>query len=172
MRSRDLVTIKTIARQLVMSNGATVRAHIAAILKDEEFSLDTPRMKLARQTASNLLEIIGASSPAFDNFAVSLEKKLQPENKTFGSRARKGMWTSFHAMRSNELAVLWSELFAALRMEVKFTIDPLFQQYVNDRVFQDILQSKISPVNVSTEPPELSVNELNAMRYVAGYVPF
>ena len=35
-----------------------------------------------------------------------------------------------------------------------------------------VIESKIFPVNVSVELPELSVNELNAMRYVAGYVPF
>ena len=79
-------------------SSAVVRAHIAAILEDESFSLDTPRIKLAKETAMHILELVSPTSAQFDAFAISLVEKLQPKSKTFGSWARKTMWTKFHAM--------------------------------------------------------------------------
>ena len=52
--------------------------------------------------------------------------------------------------------------FLSLGVNQKYTTDPLFQQYVNERVFEGIIKSKICLENVATELPELTRDELNA----------
>lgn len=145
-------------------SSAVVRAHIAAILTDEEFSLECPRMKLAKETASHVLELASSSSATFDTFATSLVEKLQPTCKTFGTRARRNMWSKFHSVRSSDLAVLWTEFFSNLGVKEEYTIDPLFQQYINENVFRSILASKLSLEHTVVESAELTLDELNILR--------
>ena len=149
-----------------------VRAHIAAILEDESFSLDTPRIKLAKETARHILELVSPTLAEFDAFASSLVEKLQPKSKTFGSRGRKTMWTKFHAMRCDDLAKLWTELFSSLGVKHEYTIDPLFSQCVNEGVLEGIVKSKICTEHSVQEPAELTKDKLNVLRFVAEYIVF
>ncbi len=50
-----------------------------------------------------------------------------------------------------------------------WTVDPLLQEYVNEKLFEIIVKTKIAVV---PETAELTKDELNALRYVAGFVPF
>ncbi len=54
-----------------------------------------------------------------------------------------------------------------------WTVDPLLQEYVNEKLFESIVKTKISTTDrVVPETAELTKNELNALRlYVAGFVP-
>lgn len=153
-------------------SSAVVRACIAGIMTDEEFSLDTPRMRLAKQAASSVLELTRTPSLEFDAFAQALLEKLQPKSKTFGSRARRNMWSRFHTVRSSELEDLWMQLFTDLGVEQEHTVDPLLRQYVNDKALAHIIESKLSSTGTTQEPVELSGDELNVLRFVAGYIPF
>jgi hypothetical protein len=102
--------------------------------------------------------------------ATALFEKLTPANK---SKTRKRMWSKFHAVRCGELSSLWAELFSNLGVSEKYTTDPILQQYENDRVFEGVIRSKTSPsLNLAMENNELTSDEMNTLRFVAGYVPF
>lgn len=150
-----------------------VRAQIGSILVDKDFSLGSPRMELAKETARHVLELASSYPSHFNLFANCLVEKLQPTGKSFGSRARKTMWGRFHALRCSDIAAIWSEFNSCVGVEEEYSRDPLFREYVNEKVLQCILESKASLKPTTTvEPTELTVDELNALRYVAGYVPF
>ena len=63
-----------------MTSSTLVLAHISSILQDEDFSLDTPHMKTAKENARQLL--LSTTAPEheekFDMFATSLIDILQP----------------------------------------------------------------------------------------------
>jgi hypothetical protein len=78
------------------------------------------------------------------------------------------MWNRFHGMRCSELV---DEFFSSLGVKVEYATDPLLQQYVNEKVFQSIIDSKVCLERIA-EPAELTTDELNTLRYVAWYIPF
>ncbi len=53
-----------------------------------------------------------------------------------------------------------------------WTVDPLLQEYVNEKLFESIVKTKIATDRVVPETAELTKDEHNALRYVAGFVPF
>ncbi len=53
-----------------------------------------------------------------------------------------------------------------------WTVDPLLQEYVNEKLFESIVKTKIATDRVVPKTAELTKDELNALRYVAGFVPF
>ncbi len=53
-----------------------------------------------------------------------------------------------------------------------WTVDSLLQEYVNEKLFESIVKIKIATDRVVPETAELTKDELNALRYVAGFVPF
>lgn len=86
------------------------------------------------------------------------------------------MWIAFHLkLRVSELPKIWSSFLSTIKVEVK---DKLFEQSVNQKLYEKLLcqhLSAIKPTVVPTPNPnpvqEMSVDELNALQYAAGYVP-
>lgn len=159
------------------TSSGVVRAHIASILEDEEFSLDTPRMKLARSTAREILCVSSASEQAmekFDTFAAKLIKEIQPVGKFSNSAKRRKLWSDYHSMRCSGLGILWEELYIQLGIGQEHAADCLLQQYVNDKLFQEIINSKLVAEEEDSREFEsdLNIDECQALRYVAGYVPY
>ena len=111
-----------------------VRAHIAAILEDDEFSMHGYSKNETYQEAAN--HVLGLNSPEFDVFSSALVEHLTRKQS---QEEYVRMWSKFHAVRcSSEVTATWTELLSSLGMCQKFTTDPLLQQYVNDSVFESI----------------------------------
>ena len=96
---------------------------IAAILKDPDFSLDTPRMVLAKETAQQLLDaslsVDESRREVFTSFALKLDKKLceiaTPSNNKKVSTQRMKLCSKFHSSRVTDLRQLWKELSVSLK---------------------------------------------------------
>ena len=162
-----------------MSASGIVKGAISAILQDKDFDLKTARMKLARESAQAVLDAIsgeGKNTEVFARFAATLNGKLEalaaPSGCKTLSAQRQRLWSSFHSARVSELRRLWNDLFTSLGVDLKFAQDPLLGEYVNEKVFERHIKSTFEVEDEFTEPGELSENDLNALRYVAGYVPW
>lgn len=162
-----------------MSASGIVEEAISTILQDKDFDLKTPRMKLARESAQTVLDAIsgdGKNAEVFARFAATLNGKLKALATLSGcktlSAQRQHMWSNFHSARISDLRRLWSDLFTSLGVDLKFAQDPLPGEYVNEKVFERHIKSTFQVEDECTEPGELSENDLNALRYVAGYVPW
>ena len=82
------------------------------------------------------------------------------------------MWTTFHKIRtSKEFTTRWTNF---LKEEVGVSACPIFFQHVTTSIFGDKVREKF-PVTAEqakqSEEPPLSYEEMNALRYAAGYVP-
>ena len=78
---------------------------------------------------------------------------------------------AFASTRVDVLPGLWSAFYVAIGLPFE---DPLLSQMINRRVFDDFL---IKRQSVSIDSPAvpsvaMSVDEENAVRYAAGFVPF
>lgn len=153
-------------------NSGMLRAQISAILEDEDFSLGTVRMKLAREAAKNLLELSSNSEESiFDDFATALYKKLQPTGSISNATKRRKLWKTFHAVRcESEFQKMWHDLYVKLGVKEEFRADCLLWQYVTEKLFETIVNSKTPVESAVAETGELNSDECNALRYVAGYV--
>ena len=156
-----------------------VRAAIAAILEDRDFVLNTPRMITAKETAKKLIEASTAddhSQDTFVKFALSLDHKLDalatPSSSKKLSTQRKQLWSRFHAFRVSDLRKLWKKLYTSLDLDPKVAQDPLLSEYVNEKLFAEHVKTEIDVVEQQSEPAELMEDDLNALRYAAGFVPW
>ena len=162
-----------------MMAAGVVRAAIASILLDKDFELNTPRMVVAKETAQMLLDVSTGDDMGqdrFESFAITLNGKLEtlatPTSSKQLSTQKQHLWSSFHSFRVSELRCLWKDLFASLGVDAKFAQDPLLGEYVNDKLFGEHVKAKFEVEAQCVEPTELTENDLNALRYAAGYVPW
>ena len=58
--------------------------------------------------------------------------------------------------------------------KISMDVSPIFTQSVNFKVFQMLVKERIALYSQACEPKEIAftTDELNAMRYVCGFVPF
>lgn len=86
-------------------------------------------------------------------------------------RKREKMWGNFHAFRSSaSFKKDWHDLLAISSSQKP---SPIFYQFVTDTMFKEIVKHElpIQQVTGSVDDHQLSSVELNALRYVAGYIP-
>ena len=82
---------------------------------------------------------------------------------------------AFRRVRFTSLSLIWGSLYGILHMEMS---DQIFPQSVNDKIFESLLSAKMLAIGKSSleELPDcqyhLSSDELNALRYAAGFIPF
>ncbi len=126
-----------------------VRAAVAALLEDEDFLLETPRMKVARESAKELLHKSEGGPDTllllecFQEFSTKLYEKLEQlatssTNSKRISTQKEQLWRSFHSSRVSDLRRLWKDLFNSMRIEGAF--DPLLAEYVNEKYFYSTLR--------------------------------
>lgn len=63
-------------------------------------------------------------------------------------------------------------MFSILNVDSNFAQDPLLGEYVNEKLFEEQVKCKFEVEEQCVEPAELTENDLNALRYAAGYVPW
>ena len=146
-----------------------------SVSTDSTFTGKSGRSRAALQQATRL---IGKSTQPryqdnFDNFAVKLvnvlETTFSKSTEYTRSRAvqREKIWQAFHVVRISKLVDLWEQLIKSLEED----LDPLVQQNVNQKLYEDIIKSKCCshPSTMSTHT--LTPDEENIIRYASGYVP-
>lgn len=78
------------------------------------------------------------------------------------------IFAAFHKLRTKELVKLWEEFGTAIGEK----IDPLLYQRVSTTIYEEQYKEKFGSCHdESTEPPALTTDEENVVRFTAGYVP-
>ena len=151
-----------------------VRSAISEVAEEKELHLKAPRAVLMRETALIVLEKARVGE-AFDKFSeemVSAVRGLFDPTVKYRSLAtkREKLWIAFQAkLRVNELPKIWSVFLKAIVIESR---DQLFQQSVNQKLFELILREHFTPPEPAIPNPtvDMTTDELNALQYAAGYV--
>ena len=101
------------------------------------------------------------------------------------SSKRSRLWSGFHCLSINDLPKIWKSFLEETRSEsgqtdkraYGFIENNLFQQSVNQKRFEHLLQDYFAPsgsptaMEVTTREVVLRKDELNAVRYATGFVP-
>ena len=146
---------------------------VSLVLKDEGFFLPSLPARRARETAEKLLEWSGDSKnkPAWRTFEerliCSLKRCFQAHRSIRTRRER--MWEYYHKLRSStSFKEMWTTL---LQQSIASELCPIFYQFVTDTIMEELIKHHF-PVEVFEREHEASLDyeELNALRYTAGYV--
>ena len=106
-----------------------------------------------------------------------LEEQIGKTSARFkaASAKRSKLWSLFHTMRNDRGGILissWNQLLQDLGVDV---YDPLLMQTVYQEVFESLLRQHFTTKDQISSDSEgeaaLTKDELNALRYAAGYVP-
>lgn len=150
-----------------------VNSAIKALLEDKGFEISSPSAADALNTANSLLE--WSSSPlnhqVYSQFCASLILSLEKcLPKSTSQVEREIMWGNFHQLRTSvKFIYLWRELQKSSHCNCK----PVFYQFITTHVFKEMIKKKFPIVTTppAMEKPFLTYEEVNAIRYSAGYIP-
>lgn len=157
----------------------TVRDCVASALddRDGDFTVLSTRTKVAKGLAAKVIAAVSSESgeKALHTFESALLRRLHDIVESSASCAKfsgrkKKLWSEFHTIRSTELKEMWCMFLQSISIEEE---DPLLMQYVFEKMFNNVLQTQFCDSSSAHDPAvaELTVNEHNALRYAAGYVP-
>ena len=147
------------------------------VTTDDGFTLPVPLAAKAVQCAEKLLKWMEEldNKPKAILFAVTLVNLLKKccssmEGKSVQVKREK-MWEKYHQLRSSEkFCALWS---AFINESIHEEACPIFYQFVADTLFEEVVINHF-PINNNKPIEEVtsyfSYEELNALRYTAGYV--
>ena len=133
-----------------------------------------------------------AEQMAFDGFSEQLVSYIRGRIKTaaegtaMNCSKRFKIWSDFHKVRldtSGPMHSGWVELLRSLRMITSAEYDPLLEQSLYSELYGVLVaeyfrspsmssQSAHPSVQTATAPTQFTTDELNAMRYACGYVPY
>ena len=157
------------ASSIASSSALVVKAALSALLEDSDFSMKTTRMELAKEGALRLLQMSDEGQEKFEEFAMKLNSKLGALATPSNNKRISTLWKGFHSARLEEVRSVWKGVFAGIEGD-KYTHDPLLWEYVNDILFEEHIKVKFHVEQEDVEVPELTSDDLNALRYAAGYV--
>ena len=174
-RSRDILQLALKLELMPVMASGLVRAGLDSIVSDSVFAGLLERSQKALMQVKNMIEI--SSDPAyldnFDQFAIELISALETtfrrskSNVRSSSVAREKLWTGFHSARVTVLVDIWGKFSRSLGL----CVDPLIQQYLNQKLYEDIIRSNHITQPRTCKKTSLSASEENIVRYAAGYVP-
>lgn len=161
---------------------AELRSALLSVLDDPLFQLGSCEMEGAKNLAKKIAEVSTECSKSedFKTFATSLVSSLEraltlPENIKCYTTRRERVWRSFHHKQEIELPLRWSSLFRDLGLSDKAPGFVLLTQHINQKLFEQLLTKDAmcaDKATSSTSQTSFTSDELNALRYAAGYVPF
>lgn len=106
------------------------------------------------------------------DFDLTLNQLATPNSSKAGSSQEKQLWSGFHLSRTSELRCMWEKLFTDMGMDPEFAKDPLISEYVNKNLFEDHVKATFEVAEQQPEQADLTDDELNALRYAGGFVPW
>ena len=140
------------------------------------------RVGSGRLFTEQLLKKITADSDdtileAFDTFSEQLVSELRnifttlKEYKTIATKQIK-LWQEFHSKRSHIIPTFWKTFCR----QIGLNYDQLAAQTINLQIFESFMKTYFYTTSTSAvasdfPTPTYSDDELNALRYVSGYVP-
>ena len=162
-----------------------VRSAISEVLEDRCLSVSSPRVDYMKKFGKEILSQVAESeeiSKLFEDFSdelcASLEKICETGRSLKSHSAVRGrLWSGFHKATLSELPPMWKRFISSLGIECK---EHLLCQSVNQKLFEMVMlkffNSK-STVDIqnstsTTEEVMLTKDELNALQYVGGFVPY
>ena len=112
-----------------------------------------------------------------DRLSAKLSALLPTKEKRSSTETLKqNAWSAFVKARISSTTDLWSQVYASMGLSFE---QPLLSQRVNRKIFQRLLVSHLrerlpetASVDHQKDVVSLSVDEENALRYAAGFVPF
>ena len=140
---------------------------------DDGFSLPVPLAAKARQCAEKLLKWMPENKPKAITFAVNLIESLEgchcSKSKSVQVKREK-MWEKYFQLRSSDkFSLLWSNF---IRESINERACPIFYQFITDTIFEEIVVHHFSIEDTPNKEitSYFTYEELNALRYTAGYV--
>ncbi len=160
-----------------MSSGI-VRATLCSIITDSTFI----HCKPAQDQTSAFLRVITDKEicvSAFEEFSTNLMHSLErclldcitrEANFRSFNVMRENIWSCFHKLRLGDISKMWKDFCKSNGV----TLSPLVYQHINQKLYSDLIKSRFSkkPSESTVDIPELTTDEENVIRYIAGYVPF
>ena len=106
-------------------------------------------------------------------FVRQLQQCIPPANQFKAVKTRRErMWYNYHKLRcSLEYTTMWTTF---LTTNLNAECHPILWQLISDRVFKSLVKKQFpldSPSGAADEVPDMTNQEVNALRYAAGYVP-
>ena len=178
-----------------------VKGVIVAVEKHKDFVIDTPRIVNAKRLAEELLQKVvdpeNVHSSRFDVFAGQLLKSVKSTSVKDGrmkhSTRRRKMWSAFYQLQVGELSSLWEALLQDIGLKnndtgkIHYCLPAmvnniviscstlsiaLFTEHINLELFETKVLLDFTPPVIQCPLAPLTKDELNALQYIAGYVPF
>ena len=159
-----------------------MRGAVCTVIEDEKLvssqlsdSMRTFGRTFLAKTAESDHEI-----ELFDMFCQNLTadmKKLFAElsHRIRSPSAKKAkLWSAFHELRQTQLPKLWHDLCCGLGLD-ESREQSFFMQSVNQELFQQMLANYFTErcsLKSASQQVQLPPDELNAMQYACGYVPY
>lgn len=98
-----------------------------------------------------------------------LERTYSGAAEGCASNYKVQLWSQFHVKRLTTLCDMWRQFLDSL----KFDVDPLVQQFVNQELYSSIIKSRCGcHRTIVGKSASMSIEEENIVRYAAGFVPF
>ena len=157
-------------------SGGVVRAWLSTFI--EEDLVPSKRAEAAKLLASRLLTVADRSDrqeQILSHFNSAFMKKLntivnQAQSVKKFSEQKEMMWRELHSQRSTVLKGMWLGLLEDFRLHDHEGV--LLLQYLVEKIFEEVVKAHFVSIENRRALNELSCDEHNALRYVAGYVPF
>ena len=152
-----------------------IRSAVSAV-QEENTELDSPKSSSIVSFCENFLSTIVKGDneiDLFDKFSLTLVDTLKTLFKSLPESAdakREKLWSEFHQQSVSHLPQLWRMFLTSINIET----NQFFQQSINMKVFQMLLKEYFTSSSGSTSGfnnVELTIDELNTMRYACGFVP-
>ena len=145
---------------------------VESVLSEPRFKFETQAAKTAYRLASVFVQSKDVHQHRIIRFANILEEKLKTcfitTHRTQKLKQEK-MWGQYHQLRTSKQFILdWKLLLSEIT-----EIEPCaaFIQYVTHEVFKQMMKVQFPPTTPTSKTlPLLTDIEVNALRYVAGYV--
>ncbi len=143
-------------------------------MEDDGFKVKSERATKALKAAADLLTWCMAeeSKKELDSFSdwlvSSLRKCLSADQRSFVLRAEK-IRAMFHQLRtSRDFKSKWDSFFET---SIKKKAIATVYQYITTRIFRELIKNKFEiKKDVTHTHYTLTLDEKNALRYIAGYV--
>ena len=163
-----------------ISSDIVICVAINAMVADKSFGIQSSSAISALNTAKALVKWIPKNINEVESLQTQLQDILSPciqslsSSSTANATVRAKMWSKYHAVRTSAVYLDAWKAFLQKSSASQMETSPMFCQYVGHQLFLHLIKSSctFTTNNGNCEIPlELSDEEIQALRYTAGYIP-